>query len=48
MQSRGDHGAGVDSGRSLRFLPKPGQDAEPDIWMKTGAGVRVSVFTGVG
>jgi len=44
--------AGVDSGRSLRFLPKPDQDPESDFWLKTGpgagAGARISVFTGVG
>jgi len=29
--SRGDHGAEVDSVRSLRFLPKPEQDPESDF-----------------
>jgi len=48
MDTRGDHGAGVDSGRSLRFLPKPEQDPESDFWMKSGPGVRISVLTGVG
>jgi len=42
----------VYSGWSLQFLPKPEQDLESDFWMKTGpgagAGVRISVFTGVG
>ena len=49
--SRG-RSAGVDSGRSLRFLPKPEHDPEADFGMKTGpgagAGVIISVFTGVG
>jgi len=40
--TRGDNGAGVDSGRSLQ------QDPESDFWMKTGsgagAGVRISVL----
>ena len=44
----GNHGAGVNSGRSLRFLPD--QDPESEFWTKTrfwvGAGVKVSVFTG--
>ena len=32
------------------ILPKPEQDLESDFWMKTelGAGVRISVFTGIG
>ena len=38
----------LDTGRSLRFLPKPEQDSESDFWLKTGpwagAGVRISVF----
>jgi len=48
--SRGDHGAGVDYGRSLRFLPKLEQNQESDFWIKTRprAGVRNSVFTGFG
>ena len=44
--------AGVDSGRSQRFLPKLEQDPESEFWMKTGpgagVGVRILVFTGVG
>ena len=52
VSGRGDHGAGVDSRKSLQFLPKPEQDMVSDFWMKTepgaGAGVRISVFTGVG
>ena len=38
----------MDSGRSLRFLPKPEQDPESDFLTKTGpgtgAGVRIFVF----
>jgi len=36
--------AGVDSGRSLRFLPKPEQDPESDFWMKTGPGAGTGVI----
>jgi len=31
VQTRGDHGAGMDSGKSLQFLLKPEQDLESDF-----------------